>query len=220
MEMAHKIEISTRAQSKDHDWHMLPQTRMTSSRFREVCHVRGHSSGESLAQRMIRGTRQTGSMRRGSEMEFQATKEYVQCNNVNYAPCGLVLHPVAPWLGASPDSLVYDPTATPCYGLVEIKCPNVKSYIRATLIVNSYMSNGTFKLKKSHAYFWQVQGQLLITGLEWCNFFVWAEEDYFVERLQPDKDVQGIIRQKCDYFFFSIYMPKYLSMRRAQLIGR
>ncbi|XP_063043972.1 uncharacterized protein LOC134438351 [Engraulis encrasicolus] len=217
MEMAHKIECSTRAQSKDQGWHMLRQSRVTSSRFREVCHVRGQSSGEGLAERMIKGTRQTASMRRGSELEFDAAKEYVKCNNVNYTPCGLVIHPQAPWLGASPDGLVYDPTATPCHGLVEIKCPNVKSYIDCKYL---HMCNGTFTLKKSHAYFWQIQGQLLITGMEWCDFFVWAEEDYFVQRLQADEDVQGIIRQRCDNFFFSIYMPKYLSMRRAQLIGK
>lgn len=33
MEMAHKTESSTRAQSKDQDWHMLRRTRITSSRF-------------------------------------------------------------------------------------------------------------------------------------------------------------------------------------------
>ncbi|CAM4537229.1 unnamed protein product [Leuciscus chuanchicus] len=39
-------------------------------------------------------------------------------------------------------------------------------------------------------------------------------------RLHSDKEVQETIRQKCDHFYFSIYMPKYLSMRRSQLIGR
>lgn len=77
------------AQSKDQDWHMLWRTRIT-LRFREVCHVRGYSTAEHLAERMISGTRQNAEMRRGSEMEFQEAKEYAQCNNVNYSPCGLV----------------------------------------------------------------------------------------------------------------------------------
>nr|XP_055076863.1 uncharacterized protein LOC129456058 [Misgurnus anguillicaudatus] len=217
IEMAHKIELSTRGQSKDPEWHALRRMRITSSRFREVANVRGYSSAEHLAERIIRGTRQTAEMRRGSEMEFQAAKEYAQRNNVNYSPCGLVVHPQAPWLGASPDGLVYDPSVTPAYGLFKIKCPNAKSYIDCKYL---HMSNGAFKLKKSHAYFWQIQGQLLITGLQWCDLFVWAEEDSFVQRLYSDKEVQETIRQKCDHFYFSIYMPKYLSMRRSQLIGR
>lgn len=103
-----------------------------------------------------------------------------------------VIHPQVPWLGALPDGLVYDPSVTFSYGLVEIKCPNVKSYTDCNYLE---MSNSTFKLKKSHAYFGQVLGQLLITGLlEWCDFFVWAEEDFFVQRLHSDKDVQEMIR--------------------------
>lgn len=77
------------------------------------------------------------------------------------------------------------------------------------------MADGTFKLKTSHAYFWQVQGQLLITGLKWCDFFVWAEEDYFVEWVQANKVVQQKIRQKGDSFYFNVYMPKYLEMKKT-----
>nr|XP_023661379.1 uncharacterized protein LOC111840612 [Paramormyrops kingsleyae] len=78
IDMAHKIEASTRDQRTVPEWHMLRKTRITSSRFREVCHVRGQSTSESLAERMIRGTRQTADMRRGAEMEFEAAKEYVK----------------------------------------------------------------------------------------------------------------------------------------------
>ena len=76
------------------------------------------------------------------------------------------------------------------------------------------MVDGTFKLKTSHAYFWQVQGQLLTTGLKWCDFFVWAEEDYFVERVRVNKVVQQTIRQKGDSFYFNVYMPRYLEMKK------
>ena len=167
MEMAHRIEVSTRDQRSTQEWHMLRQQRITSSRFREACHVRGHSTSESLAERMIRGTRQTADRKRGLDMEFEAAKQYANSTNVNYSPCGLVIHPQVPWLGTSPDGLVYDPT-TPSFGLVEIKCPNVKNYVECKYLL---MSNGSFKLRKSHVYFWQVQGQLLITGLALCDFF-------------------------------------------------
>ena len=158
MEMAHTIEVSTRDQSSTQEWHMLRQQRITSKRFREVCYVRGHSTSESLAERMIRGTRQTAAMKRGSEMEFETAKQYATSTNINYSPCGLVIHPQVPWLGTSPDGLVYDPTATPSFGLVEMKCPNLKSYLECKYLL---ISNGSFRLRKSHMYFWQVQGQLL-----------------------------------------------------------
>lgn len=129
IDMAQRIEAFTRDQRTVQEWHMLRNSRMASSRFRKVCHVCGHSTSESLAERMIRGTRQTTDVKIGAEREFEAAKEYVNCANFNYSPYGLVIHSHCPWLGTSPDGLVYDLTATLTFGLVEIICPNVKIYV-------------------------------------------------------------------------------------------
>uniref|UniRef100_A0A671VHI3 General transcription factor IIH, polypeptide 2 n=1 Tax=Sparus aurata TaxID=8175 RepID=A0A671VHI3_SPAAU len=64
-DMALKIEATTRDQAASQEWHLLRKPRITSSHFREVCFVRGVSSAESLAERILKGTRQTGEMRRG-----------------------------------------------------------------------------------------------------------------------------------------------------------
>ncbi|CAL8395157.1 unnamed protein product [Boreogadus saida] len=50
--MARSIERATREQSGSAEWHNLRKMRLTSSRFRDVCHVRGHSSAENLAERI------------------------------------------------------------------------------------------------------------------------------------------------------------------------
>ena len=52
------------------------------------------------------------------------------------------------------------------------------------------------KLKKQHSYYWQVQGQLLITGMEWRDFVVFAEEDMVVQRIYKDTEVAAVIREK------------------------
>ncbi|XP_039670274.1 uncharacterized protein LOC120567383 [Perca fluviatilis] len=146
LDMAYKIEAATREQAADQEWHQLRRPRITSSRFREVCFVRGVSSAESLAERILKGTRQTAEMRRGADMEFEVAREYCQMKNVNYTPCGLVIHPDAPWLGASPDGLIFDPFAQPPFGLVEIKCPNVKNYVDCKYL---QMQDGTLALRKA-----------------------------------------------------------------------
>ena len=181
---SHKIEEETRGQSAAPVWHSLRKERVTASTFREICHVRGPSSVESLAQRIIRGTRQTTLMKRGLDLETGALKDYATLKNTNLRRCGLVVHPDAPWLGASPDGLVYDPLERPSYGLVEIKCPNAQSYIDCKYLRVDEL--GTHKLKESHSYYWQVQGQLLITGMEWCDFVVCALDDMFVQRVHRD----------------------------------
>ncbi|KAI4873696.1 hypothetical protein NFI96_007229, partial [Prochilodus magdalenae] len=91
----------------------------------------------------------------------------------------------APWMGSSPDGLVYDPTENPQYGLVEVKCPNVKSYVDCSYLEAKH---GTLQLKHHHNYYWQIQGQMLITGMDWCDFVVFAEEDMLVQRILKDAE--------------------------------
>lgn len=60
------------------------------------------------------------------------------------------------------------------------------------------MHGGTLKLKQSHSYYWQVQGQLLLRGMEWCDFVVFAEEDILIQRIYRDWEVAKTIH----FFFF------------------
>ncbi|KAK7929055.1 hypothetical protein WMY93_005450 [Mugilogobius chulae] len=203
LEMAHKIELATREQSNNVEWHRVRAPRITSSRFREVCHVRGCSTAFSLAQRIRRGTAATPAMKRGLALEPVAVAEYCRVKNTNYWPCGFVIHPDAPWLGTSPDGVVFDPLESPPFGLLEIKCPNVKSYVDCAFLK---MQGGVLKVKQSHVYYWQVQGQLLLTGLDWCDFVVLAEDDLLVQRIYKDAEVAKTIKAKSDYFYFYFYL--------------
>lgn len=100
--------------------------------------------------------------------------------NTNHWPCGFFIHPDAPWLGSSPDKVVFDPTENPPFGLLDIKCLNIKSYVDCKYL---QLHIDTMKLKKLHSYYWQVQGKLLITGKEWCDFAVLAEDDVIIQRI-------------------------------------
>ncbi|KAM9458682.1 uncharacterized protein ACWYII_010642 [Salvelinus alpinus] len=53
---------------------------------------------------------QTMEMKRGLAMEPVAVQEYCTLKNVNFFPCGFVVHPDAPWLGSSPDGIIFDPS--------------------------------------------------------------------------------------------------------------
>ncbi|XP_067271626.1 uncharacterized protein [Pseudorasbora parva] len=205
-DMAHKYECATRDQSSCTEWHQLRRHRLTASRFREICQVRENTE-EGLANRILQGTRQTAAMKRGLELEADAIWEYCQIKRVNHYPCGLVIHPDAPWLGASPDGLIFDPSEQCQFGLVEIKCPNVKSYVDCPYLK---MKAGKLELKPTHAYYWQIQGQMLLTGMIWCDFVVSAEEDILIQRIYRDNDVLDVIRGKVDRFYFYVYIQKCL----------
>ncbi|XP_063746108.1 uncharacterized protein LOC134868735 [Eleginops maclovinus] len=205
-EMAKNIEGATRGQSASTDWHRLRKPRLTSSHFGEICHAKPCTL-EKMADRLLKGVRQTAAMKRGLEMEDDAIEEYCQLKRVNHYPCGFVIHPDTPWLGTSPDGVVFDPTECSEFGLVEIKCPNIKSYVDYPPLK---MKDGNLELKPGHGYYWQVQGQLLLTRMEWCDFVMFAEEDTLIQRIYRDSDVIQKIRERADFFFFYTYLHKYL----------
>ncbi|XP_047219736.1 uncharacterized protein LOC124867367 [Girardinichthys multiradiatus] len=202
LEQSQQIEIATWEQSTTAEWHNVRKPQITSSQFQEVCHVKGSSSALCLAQRIKKGIAATAAMKRGLVLEPLAIQQYTRIKNTNYWPCGFIIHPDAPWLGSSPDGVVFDPTVRTTFGLLEIKCPNAKSYVDCKYLRKC---NGTMKLLSSHCYYWQVQGRLLITGMEWCDFVVYAEDDIFVQRIYRDLSVCQTIREKVDHFFFYVY---------------
>lgn len=98
--------------------------------------------------------------------------------------CGLVINPHFPWLGASPDRLVYDPNARPPTGGLEVKCIESAQGMTPLEAFNSKqtpkegkkksfclkMKDGDLQLKENHNYFYQVQGQEGVSGIEWFDF--------------------------------------------------
>ncbi|KAL6465048.1 hypothetical protein MHYP_G00273650 [Metynnis hypsauchen] len=133
----------------------------------------GQSSAESLAERILKGTHQTADVRRGLAVEVAVVEEYRSLRNLTFSPHGFLACPDAPWLGASPDGLIYGPSEYPPYGLLEVKCPNHCPYL--------VTEKDILTLKHQHVYYWQIQGQLLISGLEWCDVVVYTHDDMFNE---------------------------------------
>lgn len=111
----------------------VAEAKTHASRLREICFVSSKCE-DSLADRILKGTHQTKAMRRELELEADAIWEYTQIKRVNHYPCGFIIHPGMPWLGASPDGLLFDPTEPTPFGLLEMKCPNVKNYVECPYV--------------------------------------------------------------------------------------
>ena len=75
-------------------------------------------------------------------------------------------------------------------GLVEVKCPfkHRKSTIEEACNDRSFClantDNGVM-LKRTHDYY-QITGQLALTGARCCDFVVWTENDVHIERIAFD----------------------------------
>ena len=49
-----------------------------------------------------------------------------------------------------------------------------------------FLEGEKLKLKRTHNYFCQVQGQMALTEREWCDFIVYTDKGISVERIKFD----------------------------------
>lgn len=111
---------------------------------------------------------------RGNELEPEARALYELENNVFVEEVGFIEH--TKHSGVSPDGLISD------NGLLEIKCPSDKNYLKQ--LVNPAIPS---------AYMWQMQMQMLISEREWCDYMIYNpnfKKDYVVTRVLPDEKMQ------------------------------
>ncbi|XP_077421170.1 uncharacterized protein LOC144051705 isoform X1 [Vanacampus margaritifer] len=215
-QMASEIEKGTRQQSKCPAWALLRQPRLTDGRFREACASSGQwredpeAAAKTLAIQMINGpSNKTAAMRRklSVQMKSEVLASYANLKRVNVLAIGFVIPPEAPHLGASSDGRVYDPGESPPFGLVEAKSTTKPD---ASQVGYLKMENGNVTLRRSHRYYWQVQGQLAVTGLRWCDFVTDTQEILYVERIWRDDAFIRKMKDKLDIFYYIAYMNEYL----------
>ena len=180
----------------------------------------------------------TADMRYGLENEDSARQDYmiyIQRNNpeVNVIKTGFWVNKLWPELGCSPDGLVFDPVETNKYGLVEVKCLKLfRSVAPANLfkaladkkVTNQQIYNACFgrpqsetntlELKSTHMYYFQIQLQLAITGLEWCDFVLWsAIGQPNVERIRRDEQLIKKMTGNLTALWHRVVAPEIFEMR-------
>lgn len=96
--------------------------------------------------------------------------------------CGIFVDSSTPWLGASPDRIVFDPTEVPPHGVLEVKCPKTfydKSVEELkTLKFCSEIKGDCPELRRTYDYYDQVLGQMAIAGLQWGDFVVFGDHSF------------------------------------------
>lgn len=117
-------------------------------------------------------------MNRGTELEPSAREAY-QLETFNYVKeVGFI--ELDQWVGCSPDGLVGD------NGLIEIKVPKWSTLM-------SYMFGDTIP----KGYTIQMQGQMFVSGRQWCDFYAWHPNlKPFLKRVERDEKMIAEISGK------------------------
>lgn len=175
-------------------WFDLRLGRFTASTFSDVMAGNSTSGYENIIASIV-GELITGeseelysspAMERGIELEPDAVNEYELLFSEKCEEIGLCIpdenDPLHEWIGVSPDRIVGD-------GLLEVKCPLIKTHLK-------YM-----RMKQlPNEYKWQVQGQLMVTGANWCDFMsYYPNMKPFVIRVFPDENMFNQLREKLIY---------------------
>lgn len=150
-EEAHSLEVSTRGSKAAAEKSL--KMRLT-SHFRKIAKLKsGRSHVEHLLFKIKKGNPRSKTLNCQAvdeELKPEALWEYCRHLCVNWSPCGLVVHPNAPWLGVMPDGVVYDPKEKHNYGVVYTKYVDVQSIVKCSFLL---CQDGVVQLKRAHQYY-------------------------------------------------------------------
>lgn len=168
-------------------WHELRAGKITGTRF--VTCMMGESTkgykdlinelaGETIAETKD-DTYSNAIMERGIIMEAEAREAYERDTGLFVDEVGFcMMDKFEDWVGVSPDGLTDE-------GMIEIKCPLIKThmnYIERDELPNEYK--------------WQVQGNIMVTGANYCDFVsYYPGMKLFIHRVLPDKDMHKALME-------------------------
>ena len=142
--------------------------------------------------------------------------EKVSHENLEVLSIGLCVDPDRPWYGASPDASV---NCSCCgYGVIEVKCPytlrdcSLKEKISSGTFYIELTTEGTYKLRTDHQYYYQVQLEIHVTRVRYCDFMVWTPSEYIVLRIEADESFVDVL-QHCDNFWETIFLRELITRR-------
>ena len=217
------LEESTRLQSLSPLWHQHREGRITSSLFKRVKNASIVNPPMSLVKTVMGeykfDSTKVPALNWGITHEDIARKEYIALVledhvELECVESGLHVNPLFPHLGATPDGVV---NCDCCgKGLLEIKCPYKHRNSHPHRVEDSAFflvkgDNGEVHLSTEHEYYFQIQGQLAVCDLHYCDFVCWTLCGLHYERVLADHDHFEEVKPALDRFFVSVLLPRLLT---------
>ena len=168
----------------------------------------------------------TPATRHGIENEKHAISAYLSHQLTNGHPdiavgeSGVIINPSYCFLGATPDGVVYDPIQTDKpYGFIEVKCPYssrnlspIEACENSDFFCIYDQTSNQLKLKKSHKYFAQIQGQMALGQHSRCDFVVFTFKGISIERINFDNEFWMLkLLPKLRSFYDNCVLPEIVS---------
>jgi len=209
IETSKVIETETRQQAENKRWFSERKERITSSDFGKIMKRKKEINDTFLKSLFEKKPFTAASTSYGIANEKTAKQMYINKTGNHIHEIGLVVNPAFPYLGASPDGKVCDKSIT---GIIEIKCPYTvrDNTLQEACVAEDFflqLSGANFQLKTCHPHWYQVQGQLLITGAPFCDFITYTRKSFNVERIFPCNDTMLKLNSALHDMYISHCVP-------------
>jgi len=227
-EMAEFVEKETRAQSKSKLWFKHRAGRITASHMKAVCHTDPTNPAQSLIKSICYplelsfNSKETdwGQKQEKVARDLYFKKQTLSHEGLSIVDSGLVINSQWPFIAATPDGVIN----CTCHGqgVLEIKCPYSHRYESVEEAASNDKKfclkedQGIIKLDSTHAYYHQIQTQLFVCNVDYCDFCVCTfptqseGSALYIERVRRDATFWEDCVTKSKLFFTTCLLPEIL----------
>lgn len=214
---------------KSDKWYVERRVRLTASTCHKVVNLKSDSAIANFLNKQLWNseTVKCAALSYGIENENNARQSYQRLKNsdrLRVIETGLWSSNVHPELACSPDGLVLDLDEKSLYGIVEIKCPKVLENKKISDFDNVLNAKQLKKfclekiddeiiIKTNHSYYYQMQMQMGVTGLKFCDFVVWSAQETFVKRIRFDELFWKELKDNLIRFHHNYLVPELYEMK-------
>ena len=225
------LESITREQSDCQEWMEARRGRITASMFHAVNSKAesikkntGRCDTHNLVSRLMGVGTDLGyidAVQWGKKQERAARMKYRLLERSNHVKfhvetCGIYIDEHDAFLACSPDGIV----SCECHGkgVLEIKCPKsismqVPGPANLPYLTSCNSSVAGPILKHNHPYYFQCQGQMAITGLKYCHFFVYTLAGTVLVNVEFDPIFWEHLKGNLNFFFLNHLVPEIMSRK-------
>ena len=191
-------------------WLDARQWRVTSSNFGKVCNRNFKQLYPVSLIKTILGDYgffNTAALQWGCDHESDAMQQYMALTGICVEECGVFLTEEYPYLATSPDGIIH--LTNEEFGVIEVKCPyKHREHTIADACKDAGFclytdESGKVQLKRTHNYYYQVTGQLALTGAQFCDFIVWTTVEIHIERIFLDDNLWKEMVTKLSHFYYT-----------------
>lgn len=222
LDQAQLVERQTKKQHQSSSWYHFRTGRITASNMHSVyvsnLEKPALSTVKAVCYPNNSPANRCAATTWGRQNEENAKAQYRMQSKSHHcgtemSECGFIINPKFPQVGASPDGIVQ------CIccgrGCIEIKCPYKYRNHTVEEACSSGDTNfclevvdGELQLKKTSPYYKQVQTQIFVADVEYCDFVLWTLKDCVVLRVAPDPLLWNALLEKAQQFFELVSLPE------------